>query len=169
MDTIYGYLERITYLDETTHFVVAKLKEKGKKELTTIVGNLAGINPGESLKLSGKWLYNKKFGEQFQVQRYETIKPVTVNGIEKYLGSGLIKGIGPMIAKRIVKNFGLDTLDIIENSPKKLSRVDGIGPKRIAMITKAWGEQKEIKEIMILLQDHGISATYSAKIYKQFG
>jgi exodeoxyribonuclease V alpha subunit len=169
MPIIYGFLERITYHNEENDFVVAKLQEKGKRELTTIVGNLTAINPGESLKLTGRWVHNKKFGEQFQVENYEVTVPATVHGIRKYLGSGLIKGIGPIMAERIVKKFALDTLDIIEKTPEQLSEVDGIGPKRIAMITRAWEEQKEIKEIMIFLQGHGVSATYSAKIYKQYG
>jgi exodeoxyribonuclease V alpha subunit len=168
MPIIYGLIERITYHNEENDFVVAKLQEKGKRELTTIVGNLSGINPGESLKLTGRWVHNKKFGEQFQVENYEITVPATVHGIKKYLGSGLIKGIGPIMADRIVKKFALDTLDIIEKTPERLSEVDGIGPKRIAMITKAWEEQKEIKEIMIFLQGHGVSAGYSAKIYKQY-
>jgi len=169
MPTIYGFLERITYHNEENDFVVAKLQEKGKKELTTIVGNLSGINPGESLKLTGRWVHNKKFGEQFQVENYDITVPATVHGIKKYLGSGLIKGIGPIMAERIVKKFALDTLDVIEKTPERLSEVDGIGPKRIEMITKAWGEQKEIREIMVFLQGHGVSAAYSAKIYKHYG
>ena len=169
MPVIYGFLERITYYNEENDFLVAKLQEKGKRDLTTIVGNLSGINAGESLKLSGRWVHNKKFGEQFQVETFEITVPATVHGIKKYLGSGLIKGIGPVMAERITKKFALETLDIIEKTPERLSEVDGIGPKRIAMITKAWEEQKEIKEIMIFLQGHGVSATYSAKIYKQYG
>ena len=169
MPIIYGFLERITYYNEENDFVVAKLQEKGKRDLTTIVGNLSGINPGESLKLSGRWVHNKKFGEQFQVESFQVTVPATVHGIKKYLGSGLIKGIGPVMAERITKQFVLETLDVIEKTPERLSEVDGIGPKRIAMITKAWEEQKEIKEIMIFLQGHGVSATYSAKIYKQYG
>ena len=169
MPVIYGFLERITYYNEENDFLVAKLQEKGKRELTTIVGNLSGINAGESLKLSGRWVHNKKFGEQFQVETFQVTVPATVHGIKKYLGSGLIKGIGPIMAERITKKFALETLDIIEKTPERLSEVDGIGPKRIAMITKAWEEQKEIKEIMIFLQGHGVSATYSAKIYKQYG
>ena len=168
MPTIYGLVERITYYNEENDFIVAKLQENWKRELTTIVGNLSGINPGESLKLTGRWVHNKKFGEQFQVENYEITVPATVHGIKKYLGSGLIKGIGPIMADRIAKKFALETIDIIEKTPERLSEVDGIGPKRIAMITKAWEEQKEIKEIMIFLQGHGVSAAYSAKIYKQY-
>ncbi|HPZ44056.1 MAG TPA: ATP-dependent RecD-like DNA helicase [Bacillota bacterium] len=169
METIYGYLERITFVNEENHFTVARLQEKAKKELTTIVGNLAGINPGESLRLYGKWVHNAKYGSQFQVEKYETVVPATVNGIEKYLGSGLIKGIGPVMAKRIVKTFGLSTLDVIETAPEELAKVDGIGVKRIEMIKKAWEEQKEIKEIMVFLQSHGVSAAYSARIFKRYG
>lgn len=169
MDTIYGYIERITYYSEEDDYVVARLREKGKRELTTIVGNLAGINPGESLKLQGKWVQNKKYGEQFRVEYYDTVVPATVNGIERYLGSGLIKGIGPVIARRIVKAFGLDTLDIIETCPERLSEVEGIGSKRIDMIKEAWEEQKEIKDVMVFLQGHGVSASYAARIYKKYG
>jgi exodeoxyribonuclease V alpha subunit len=168
MPVIYGLIERITYYNEENDFIVAKLQEKGKRELTTIVGNLSGINPGESLKLTGRWVNNKKFGEQFQVEHYEITVPATVHGIKKYLGSGLIKGIGPIMAERIVKKFALETLAIIEKTPERLCEVDGIGPKRIEMITKAWEEQKEIREIMVFLQGHGVSAAYSAKIYKQY-
>ena len=169
MTTIQGLLERITYCNEETDFVVAKLHEEEKRELTTIVGNLSGITLGESLRLTGRWVHNKKFGEQFQVERFEITVPATLYGIQKYLGSGLIKGIGPIMAERIVKKFGLDTLEIIEKRPNCLSEVGGIGPKRIAMIRKAWEEQKEVKEIMIFLQGHGVSAAYSAKIYKHYG
>jgi len=169
MSVIHGLLERISFHDEENDFVVAKLREKDKRELTTIVGNLSGINPGESLKLTGQWVHNKKFGEQFQVESFEVTIPATLFGIQKYLASGLINGIGPIMSERIVEKFGLDTLEVIEKKPERLSEVEGIGPKRISMIRKAWEEQKEIKEIMIFLQGHGVSASYSAKIYKQYG
>jgi len=169
MTTIQGLLERITYYNEESDFVVAKLHEEGKRELTTIVGNLSGITLGESLRLAGRWVQNKRFGEQFQVERFEITVPATLYGIQKYLGSGLIKGIGPVMAERIVKKFGLDTLQVIEKRPSHLSEVEGIGPKRISMISRAWEGQKEVKEIMIFLQGHGVSAAYSAKIYKHYG
>ena len=169
MSIIHGLLERVTYHNEESDFVVAKLREKDKRELTTIVGNLSGINPGESLKLTGQWVHNKKFGEQFRVETFEVTIPATLLGIQKYLASGLIKGIGPVMSARIVEKFGLDTLEVIEKKPERLSEVEGIGPKRISMIKQAWEEQKEIKEIMIFLQGHGVSASYSAKIYKQYG
>ena len=169
MSTIHGLLERISYHNEENDFVVAKLREKEKKELTTIIGNLSGINSGESLKLTGKWVHNKRFGEQFQVETFEVTVPATLLGIQKYLASGLIKGIGSIMSERIVEKFGLHTLEVIEKKPERLSEVEGIGPKRISMIIKAWVEHKEIKEIMIFLQGHGVSAAYSAKIYKQYG
>ena len=169
MPIIFGLLERISYHNEENDFVVAKLREKEKKELTTIIGNLSGINPGESLKLTGKWVQNKRFGEQFQVETFEVTVPATLLGIQKYLASGLIKGIGSIMSERIVEKFGLHTLEVIEKKPERLSEVEGIGPKRISMIIKAWVEHKEIKEIMIFLQGHGVSAAYSAKIYKQYG
>ena len=169
MSTIHGLLEKISYHNEENDFVVAKLREKDKKELTTIIGNLSGINPGESLKLTGKWVQNKRFGEQFQVETFEVTVPATLLGIQKYLASGLIKGIGSIMSERIVEKFGLHTLEVIEKKPERLSEVEGIGPKRISLIIKAWVEHKEIKEIMIFLQGHGVSAAYSAKIYKQYG
>jgi exodeoxyribonuclease V alpha subunit len=166
---IQGVLERIIYENEETGFTVAKIKEDKKKELTTIVGKLIGINPGETIKLQGRWVYKKDYGEQFEVKEYKTIVPSTIAGIEKYLGSGLIKGIGPVTSKRIVSHFKLDTLDVIENSPNKLLEVEGVGQKRVSMIKKAWEAQKEIKEVMLFLQSHGVSATYAIKIYKQYG
>jgi len=169
MSVIQGLLEKISIHNAENDFVVAKLREKEKKELTTIVGNLSGINPGESLKLTGKWVQNKRFGEQFQVESFEVTVPVTLQGIQRYLASGLIQGIGPIMSERIVEKFGLDTLEVIEKKPERLSEVEGIGPIRISMIRKAWVEQKEIKEIMIFLQGHGVGAAYSAKIYKQYG
>ncbi|MGA2515029.1 MAG: ATP-dependent RecD-like DNA helicase [Thermodesulfobacteriota bacterium] len=169
MSVIQGLLEKISFHNEENDFVVAKLREKEKKELTTIVGNLSGVNPGESLKLTGQWVQNKRFGEQFQVESFEVTVPATLHGIQKYLASGLIQGIGPIMSERIVEKFGLHTLEVIEKKPERLSEVEGIGPKRISMIRKAWVEQKEIKEIMIFLQGHGVGAAYSAKIYKQYG
>lgn len=164
-----GQLERITFKSEETGYTVARLKVKGQKDLATIVGNLVSVNVGEELKLTGKWTSHKKYGEQFSVEQYETIVPATVVGIEKYLGSGLIKGIGPKMAKRIVDEFGPDTLDIIEHSMEKLSSIEGIGAGRVQMIKDAWEEQKEIKEVMVFLQGHGVSTTFAAKIFKKYG
>ena len=167
--TIRGYIERITFFNAENGFLVARLQEKGKRELTTIVGKIGHINAGESVKLSGKWVQDKKYGEQFQFDTCETTVPATVHGIEKYLGSGLIKGIGPVLAKRIVKVFAAKTLQIIDASPQKLSAVPGIGPVRLEMVKEAWEKHKNIQELMLFLQEYGVGAAHCARIYKTYG
>lgn len=167
--TLQGTLERITYVNEENHYVVARLQVPGRKELTTIVGNLPSVTPGETLKLTGEWTLHTKYGEQFKVEAFETIIPATVAGIEKYLGSGLIKGIGPVFARRLVEAFGTETLRIIEGEPSRLLTVDGIGQVRLQRIRTAWEEQKEIRDVMIFLQGHGVSSAYGAKIFKAYG
>lgn len=164
-----GQLERITYHNEENHYTIAKLKVKGHRDLVTIVGCLISVMPGEVLRMKGDWDVHPKFGEQFKIISYETVTPATVKGIERYLGSGLIKGIGPVMAKRLVNKFGLETLDIIEKSIERLGEVEGIGEKRINMISTAWAEQKEVREVMLFLQGHEVSSTYAAKIYRQYG
>ncbi|MGB8698933.1 MAG: helix-hairpin-helix domain-containing protein, partial [Thermosynechococcaceae cyanobacterium] len=133
------------------------------------MGNFANIQAGQTLQLSGTWREHPKFGEQFQVKTYRETKPATLTGIEKYLGSGLIKGVGPVTAKRIVAHFGLETLDIIENQIDRLVEVPGIAQKRVKMIQTTWETQKAIKEVMLFLQGHGVSTVYAVKIYKQYG
>ncbi|OEU67436.1 MAG: recombinase RecD, partial [Desulfobacterales bacterium PC51MH44] len=150
-------------------FTIARLKVYGQRDLVTVVGNLMSPTPGEILKMRGEWVNHPKFGEQFKVVEYKTSVPATVFGIQKYLGSGLIKGLGPVMAGRIVKKFGKKTLDIIEDEIEKLAQVKGIGKKRIAMIQKAWDEQKEIRDVMLFLQSHGVSSGYATKIFKQYG
>jgi exodeoxyribonuclease V alpha subunit len=168
LSDLQGQIERITYTNEENGFTIAKLKVYGQRELVTIVGNLMSPMPGEILKMKGEWANHPKYGEQFKIINYKTTVPATVYGIQKYLGSGLIKGIGPVMAKRIVKKFGKETLDIIEKDYEKLTEVEGIGEKRIAMIKNAWDEQKEIREVMIFLQTHGVSSGYATKIFKQY-
>ena len=141
-----GQIERITYTNDENGYTIARLKVYGQRDLITVVGYLMSPAPGEVLNLKGEWINHPKFGEQFKVTEYKTTVPATVFGIKKYLGSGLIKGLGPVIASRIVKIFGEKTLDIIENHIEKLAMVEGIGKKRIAMIQNAWNEQKEIRE-----------------------
>lgn len=167
--TLQGTLERITYVNEENHYVVARLQVPGRRELTTIVGNLPSVTPGETLKLTGEWTLHTKYGEQFKVESFETITPATVAGIERYLGSGLIKGIGPVFAKRLVEAFGTETLRIIEEESVRLLAVDGIGEVRLQRIRTAWEEQKEIRDVMIFLQGHGVSSAYAAKIFKVYG
>jgi exodeoxyribonuclease V alpha subunit len=168
-ETIEGHLERIVYFNEQNQYTVARLKVKGNPELVTVVGQLAGIAPGEVLKLSGAWETHTKYGQQFKADGYSVSLPAKVDGIEKYLGSGLIKGIGPVMAKQLVERFGEKTLEVIERSPNKLLGVAGIGGKRLQMILKAWEDQREIRDVMIFLQGHGVSTGYSAKIFKQYG
>ncbi|WDD36034.1 ATP-dependent RecD-like DNA helicase (plasmid) [Nostoc sp. UHCC 0926] len=168
-ESITGVVERLTYYSQESGYTVARLQRPGAKELTTITGSFADIQPGQTLQLTGFWREHPQYGLQFQVVNYNQTKPATLTGIEKYLGSGLIKGVGPVTAKRIVTHFGIETLDIIETQIERLSEVNGIAKKRIAMIQRAWNEQKAIKEVMVFLQGHGVSTTYAVKIYKQYG
>lgn len=164
-----GQIERITYINEENSYTVAKVKVYGRKDLVTVIGNIVNPTPGEIISMKGEWGNHPKYGEQFNVVFCQSTTPATVYGIEKYLGSGLVKGIGPVMAKRIVKKFKEETLNIIENDIQRLADIEGIGRKRIGMIKKAWDEQREIRSIMIFLQSHGVSSGYSAKIYKQYG
>ncbi len=164
-----GQIERITYFNPENSYAVCRAKVRGERNLVTIVGNLLNPCPGEIVKMQGKWVDHPKFGSQFIIETYKIEVPATQFGIKKYLGSGLIKGIGPVMAKRIVKLFGTQSLNIIENNIKKLLEVEGIGKKRIAMIEKAWVDQKEIRNVMLFLQSHEVSSAYAAKIFKQYG
>ncbi len=169
METLQGILERIVYENSDTGYTVGRLSARDHAELITVVGNLASINPGESILLRGEWVDNPKYGRQFQIEKYETILPANVVGLRKYLGSGLIKGIGPKMAALIVRKFGMDTMDIIENEPDKLARVPGIGRKRVETIKEAWEAQREIKNVMLFLQSYDVSTAHAAKIYKTYG
>ncbi|MBI2854865.1 MAG: ATP-dependent RecD-like DNA helicase [Chloroflexi bacterium] len=167
--TVEGVLERIVFFNEENSYAVARLQVPGCHDLVTIVGNMALPNPGETLRLTGQWTSDSRFGRQFRVSSCLSILPSTLTGIQKYLGSGLVKGIGPVMASRIVKKFGLDTLDRIEQMPECLLDVEGIGPVRQARICLAWHEQKEVRQVMIFLQSHGVSSTHAVKIYKVYG
>ena len=167
--TLEGVLERIVFFNEENGFTVARLQVPKRQELVAIVGVLPSPMPGETLRLKGEWVVDNKFGEQFRVQSCLSVLPATITGIQKYLGSGMVKGIGPIMAKRIVTRFALETLDVIEDNPEKLLEVEGIGSVRVERISKAWQEQKEIREVMIFLQGEGVSSTYAVKIYKEYG
>ena len=169
METLQGILERIVYESLDTGYTVGRLSARDHAELITVVGNLASVNPGESLLLRGEWVDNAKYGRQFQIDKYETILPANVIGLRKYLGSGLIKGIGPKMAGLIVRKFGMDTMDVIEHEPDKLTSVPGIGRKRVEIIKEAWEAQREIKNVMLFLQSHDVSTAHAAKIYKTYG
>src|SRR6266536_1266226 len=163
-------LERVTYANEETGYTIARVAtDRSGTDLLTVVGSLLGVQPGESLRLVGRWGSHPKYGRQFEVHSFTTVLPATVQGIERYLGSGLIKGIGPKMAARIVAHFGADTLRIIEDEPARLVEVPGLGPKRTAMIAAAWAEQKAIKEVMIFLQGVGVSTSLAVRIYKKYG
>jgi exodeoxyribonuclease V alpha subunit len=168
-EALQGVVERLTFHSDQSGYTVARLKAPRTSELITIVGNFAQIQPGQTLHLEGNWREHPKYGQQFEVQRYRETKPATLTGIEKYLGSGLIEGVGPVTAKRIVAHFGLETLDVIEHQIERLSEVPGIAQKRIQQIQTAWASQRAIKDVMLFLQSHGISTTYAVKIYKQYG
>ncbi|BAY41399.1 exodeoxyribonuclease V, alpha chain (plasmid) [Nostoc sp. NIES-2111] len=167
-ETITGVVERLTFHSEESGYTVARLTRSRSTDLTTIVGSFANIQPGQTLQLTGFWKDHPQYGPQFNVTNYHETKPATLTGIEKYLGSGLIKGVGPVTARRIVAHFGLETLDIIENQIDRLMEVQGIAKKRIKLIKNAWETQKAIKEVMVFLQTHGVSTTYAVKIYKQY-
>ena len=169
MEKLRGVVERITYANEEKGYSVIKIAVKNYGELVTVVGNMASVSVGTVVTVSGDWTHNPKYGRQFDAVSWEESVPATVFGIEKYLGSGLVKGIGPKFAKLIVKQFGEKTLEVIEDAPDRLIEVENIGPKRVAMIKKAWSEQKEIKNIMLFLQEYGVSTAFGYRIYKAYG
>ena len=169
MMRIRGVVERITYQNPENGYTVLKCAVKNYSDLVTVVGNLLDVNVGSVLLVDGNWKIDSKYGRQFLAESWEETMPATVFGIEKYLGSGLIKGVGPKFAKRIVQKFGTETIEVIESDEKRLLEVEGIGKKRIQMIHESWEKQKEIKNIMLFLQDHGVSTAFAGKIYRQYG
>ena len=169
-----GVLERVTFANPETGYTIAKIgpdprTRGGGADLVTAVGPLLGAQVGESLRMRGRWTSHPKYGRQFEVHSYTTVLPATTQGIQRYLGSGLIKGIGPVMAERMVAHFGVDIMHVIENSPGRLVEVEGLGPKRTVMITAAWAEQKAIKEVMVFLQGVGVSTSLAVRIYKKYG
>ncbi|MEU3016232.1 MULTISPECIES: ATP-dependent RecD-like DNA helicase [unclassified Nocardiopsis] len=167
---VQGVLERITFANEENGYTVAKVDTgRGGHDLLTVVGNLPGVQPGESLRMYGRWGSHPQYGRQFHVDDVTTVLPATVQGIRRYLGSGLIKGIGPRMAERIVDHFGTDALDVIEQTPARLVEVPGLGPKRTGLITDAWEEQKAIKEVMVFLQGVQVSTSLAVRVYKRYG
>jgi exodeoxyribonuclease V alpha subunit len=179
-DQISGSVERITFYNEENGYTVLRLKPdsrgmlpfkyaSGREAFITVVGNLPELNLGEWLKLTGKWVNHPRHGRQFQVEFCEQAQPASIEGIKRYLGSGLIRGIGPVMAERIVDKFGDQSLDVIELEPGRLREVPGIGPKRVDQVLKAWDEQRAIRDVMLFLQSHGVSSNLAIKIYKQYG
>src|ERR1700756_5331504 len=173
-----GVLERVTFCNPETGYTIARIApDRGTgrgpvsaaTELVTAVGPLLGAQIGESLRLRGHWSSHVRYGRQFEVHSYTTVLPATEQGIRRYLGSGMIKGIGPVMAERMVNHFGVDIMHVIDDEPDRLIEVDGLGPKRCARIKEAWAEQKAIKEVMVFLQGVGVSTSLAVKIYKKYG
>ena len=183
MDMLSGTVERITYYNPENGYSVLRLHPEGSRPhpesgrppglsregLVTVVGNLPELSPGENLQLGGRWVHHPRHGQQFVVETCERLLPATQAGIRRYLGSGLVRGIGSRLAERIVAHFGMDTLEVIEHRPELLEQVPDIGPKRSLAIALAWQEQKQVKEIMLFLHSHAVSTNLAVKIYKQYG
>jgi exodeoxyribonuclease V alpha subunit len=169
MITIKGTLARITFRNEDNHYTIARITVHGTREPVVIVGHMAGVAQGETLSLKGSWVTHVKYGEQFKVESFEVILPATVGGIKKYLGSGIIKGIGKTIADKIVDRFQENALDIIENEPHRLREIQGIGKSKCNSITKAWDSHHAVRRVMQFLQDNGIGVTHAASILNFYG
>lgn len=169
MDMLRCVVERIIFQNEENGYTVVKCKAKGYHELVTVVGLMPSVAVGSVLSLQGSWKNDGKYGPQFTVHSFEEILPVTTYGIEKYLGSGLIKGIGPIFAKKIVNTFGIETLVVIESNADRLLEIHGLGKTRVERVKKSWQEQKEIKNIMLFLQSYGVSTNHATKIFKTYG
>jgi exodeoxyribonuclease V alpha subunit len=169
MATLEGSLERITYHNSETGYTVVRIQPAGKSYLVTAVGKLLGVQVGEAVRLEGEWTSHPEHGRQFNVSTWQTTLPSNIEGIRKYLGSGLIKGIGPKTAERIVETFGVETLRIIEQAPERLNEVPGLGRKKIDDVLRAWRDQQGIKALMALLQSHGITPSLAIRIYRHYG
>ncbi len=167
-DVLEGTVERVTFANEETGFCVLKVASPGRREPVSVVGTVLGAQPGETLRLTGSWQTDKKFGEQFRATSYALQKPATLLGIERYLGSGMVPGVGKALAERMVARFGLDTLDVIERDPARLAEVEGIGPVRTARIQRAFLEQRGVRDVMVFLQAQGVSSAFASRIYKQY-
>ncbi len=175
MARLRGIVERITFQNEDSGYTVARLQVEDPVHaaspdgLATIVGEMLSINPGETVVLEGEWTNHKQYGAQFKIASYRTVQPSTVEGMRRYLGSGLIKGIGPVTAKRIVDHFGRESLQVIERDPERLVEVEGLGAKRAKWIVRAWEDQREIHNVMLFLQSHEVGTGYAVKIWKRYG
>jgi exodeoxyribonuclease V alpha subunit len=168
-EVVEGVLDRIVFAAEETGWSVVRVRVSGRPDPIAVVGNLPGVQAGESLRVVGRWTVDTKYGEQFRADTYTSVRPATLVGIEKYLGSGLVPGIGPKTAKRLVDHFGLSTLEVIELNPNRLTEVPGIGAVRAARMRQAWENQRSIKEVMVFLQSHGVSTTFAIRIFKHYG
>jgi exodeoxyribonuclease V alpha subunit len=168
-EALAGTVERVTFHNAETGFAVLKVKTRGKRDLITVVGHAAAISAGEFVNASGIWVNDRAHGLQFKAQVLKATAPTTSEGIERYLASGQMRGIGPAMAKRIVSAFGEGTFDIIEASPERLKEVSGIGPMRASRIVSAWSDQKAVREIMIFLHSNGVGTARAVRIFKTYG
>jgi len=164
-----GSVERVTFHSPESGFCVLRVKVRGQRELVTVVGSAASITPGEYVECTGAWTNDRQHGLQFKTQHLRVVPPMTLEGIEKYLGSGMVKGIGPHFARKLVRTFGEQVFDVIEQEPERLLELEGIGPKRKERVTSAWAEQKVVREIMVFLQSHGVGTARAVRIYKTYG
>ena len=164
-----GEVDKVVFAAEESGFSVVRIRVPGRRETVTVVGRMPGIREGETIKVEGHWKTDPKFGEQLEVERFETVLPATAEGIRRYLASGMVKNIGPKMAERIVDKFGDKTLEILDEHPELLGNVEGIGPKRVASLKTAWDEQREVRSIMVFLQGHGVSPSHAHRIFKRFG
>ena len=169
LERMHGSVERVTFHSEASGFCVLRIKVRGQRDLITVTGSAASVTPGEYVECLGVWVNDRTHGLQFKATQLQIVPPSTLEGIEKYLGSGMVKGIGPHFAKKLVRAFGEAVFDVIEQTPERLLELDGIGPKRQQRVTSAWAEQKVIREIMVFLQSHGLGTSRAVRIYKTYG
>src|SRR5438067_4338703 len=168
-EALAGLVERVTYHNLENGFCVLRAKVRGHRDVVTVVGHAAAISAGEWITAAGNWVNDRTHGQQFKARFLKTSAPTTVEGIEKYLASGMIRGIGPVYARKLLRAFGEKVFDVIEAEPDRLREVDGIGPVRAGRITAAWAEQKAVREIMVFLHSHGVGTARAVRIYKTYG
>ena len=166
-ERVEGTIERVTYSNEESGWTVLQLLVAGRREPLPVVGNLPGAQPGEWISARGQFRYHPEYGEQFHAESYRSERPATLVGIQRYLGSGMVRGLGPTLAARIAEKFGVQTLDVIDATPERLREVDGIGPVRSERIQKAWAEQRQIREVMVFLQGHGVTPRLAVRIFRR--
>lgn len=168
-DDLAGLIERVTFFNEENGFAVLQVKAKGHRDLVTVLGSLPAVSAGEWITAQGRWVQDREFGRQFRADLLASTPPTTLEGIEKYLGSGMVKGIGPVYAQKLVGEFGEQIFEVIEHASARLETIEGIGPKRRQRIREAWAEQKVVRAIMVFLHSHGVSTSRAVRIYKTYG
>ena len=168
-EMLVGAVERVTFHNAETGFCVLRVQVRGRRDLATVVGRAAVITPGERIQATGQWVNDRSHGPQFQASFLQSAPPATAEGIEKYLSSGLIRGIGPIYARKLIAAFGDAVFEVIETEPGRLRKVPGIGPRRARQIIEGWAEQRAVREIMIFLHGHQISTARSVRIYRLYG